>query len=291
MAIMVHHDRKVLACVDRSQYAEFVTDYATWAAAQMSLPLELLHILHRHPEVSSGEDHSGTLGVEPQAALMEQLVSEEGARNKAAREAGRLFLSALRTRAIANGIENPSIRQRYGELEETLVEQQPSVELFVLGRRGESAEATGRDLGRNLERMVRGLRRPVLAVGETFKQPERALIAFDGGTVTRRGIDLIASSPLFRSLQCDIVMSGDVGRSGAEQLEKARARLANAGLRVEAFTLPGDPEREIAKAIGERSADLLVMGAYSHSVFRRLFRGSRTSDLLRASTVPTLLLR
>jgi nucleotide-binding universal stress UspA family protein len=33
------------------------------------------------------------------------------------------------------------------------------------------------------------------------------------------------------------------------------------------------------------------MGAYAHSALRGLLFGSRTNDLLRSSTVPTLLLR
>ena len=37
--------------------------------------------------------------------------------------------------------------------------------------------------------------------------------------------------------------------------------------------------------------DLLVMGACSHSPWRSMFLGSKTSDLLRAVAVPTLLLR
>ena len=40
-----------------------------------------------------------------------------------------------------------------------------------------------------------------------------------------------------------------------------------------------------------QSIDLLVMGAYSHSPLRSLFLGSKTTDLLRAVRVPTLLLR
>ncbi len=291
MADMIHHDRKVLACVDKSRFADFVADYAAWAATGMELPLEFLHILDRHQETSVDTDHSGALGVEPQEALLEQLVTNESARSKRAREEGRQFLAGLRARAMERGIENPSVRQRHGELEDTLVEQQGSVELFVLGRRGESAESTGRDLGRNLERMVRALQRPILAVTEAFVEPKRALIAFDGGSVTRRGIDMIASSRLFRSLSCDIVMSGDVSRNGTTHLEKAREALSAAGLTVSATMLPGDPEREITKAISDRGIDLLVMGAYTHGVLRRMFRGSRTSDLLRASTVPTLLLR
>jgi nucleotide-binding universal stress UspA family protein len=291
MADLTPNDPRVLACVDTSHFADFVADYAAWAALGMALPLEFLHILDRHQEQSTENDRSGALGVEPQEALMARLVAEEAVRSKVARERGRLLLSGLRARAMARGVDSPSIRQRYGELEETLVEQESRVELFVLGRRGENAENTGRDLGRNLERVVRALKRPILAVTEAFVQPQRAMIAFDGGVVTRRGVEMIAASALFRTLHCDLVMSGEAGHRGADLLEKARDRLAQAGLSVDAVLLPGDPEREIARAVRERGTDLLVMGAYGHSVLRRLFMGSRTSDLLRASTVPTLLLR
>jgi nucleotide-binding universal stress UspA family protein len=291
MADVVPHEQRVLACVDQSHFAEYVADYAAWCANRLALPLELLHILQRHPERASGADHSGAIGFQAQDMLLESLVAEDAARNKAAREQGRRFLSGLRSRAMATGIENPSIRQRYGDLESTLVEQEASVELFVLGRRGKSAETSGRDPGRNLEGVVRALHRPILAVSEPFTPPRRIMIAFDGGALTRRGIELVATSPLFRRLSCDIVMAGDQGRRGAASLALAKERLGAAGLETETLLLPGDPEREIAAAMRERSVDLLVMGAYSHSFMHRIFRGSRTADLLRASTVPTLLIR
>lgn len=291
MADLIHHEQRVLACVDQSHFAEHVTDYAVWSAGRLALPLELLHILDRHPERGSGADHSGAIGFKAQDTLLEELVTEEAARNREAREQGRRFLSELRARAMAAGIPNPSIRQRYGELEATLVEQESSVDLFVLGRRGESAETTGRDLGRNLERVVRALHRPILAVSEAFTIPRRVLIAFDGSATTRRGVEMVATSPLFDDLSCDVVMAGEAGRHGAASLEWARERLTTAGREATALAMPGDPEREIATAIRERSVDLLVMGAYGHSILRRVFQGSRTSDLLRASTIPTLLLR
>lgn len=291
MSTLIYHEQRVLACVDQSHFAEYVADYAAWAADRLELPLELLHILERHPERGSGADHSGAIGFKAQDALLETLVQEEAARNTTAREQGRVFLSGLRARAMVAGLENSGMRQRYGELEATLVEQEPGVELFVLGRRGQSAETTGRDLGRNLERVVRALHRPILAVSEAFVRPHRLMIAFDGSTLTRRGIELVASSALFRGMSCDIVMAGEQGRRGAAGLAWAKARLVAAGLDTEALVLPGDPEREIAAAMRDRSVDLLVMGSYSHSVLHRLFRGSRTADLLRACTVPTLLLR
>ncbi|MGA0985104.1 MAG: universal stress protein [Burkholderiaceae bacterium] len=53
----------------------------------------------------------------------------------------------------------------------------------------------------------------------------------------------------------------------------------------------GDPETVIARASKDVSIDLLVMGAYSHSPIRSLIFGSKTNELLRSSSVPTLLVR
>ncbi|MEZ5738133.1 MAG: universal stress protein [Burkholderiaceae bacterium] len=100
-------ERKVLACVDQSRHAEYVADYAAWAARRLGAPLEFLHVIDRHPEVSSGADHSGAIGIDAQELLLSELTREESVRSKAAREAGRVFLNGLRERAIAAGIPAP----------------------------------------------------------------------------------------------------------------------------------------------------------------------------------------
>lgn len=55
--------------------------------------------------------------------------------------------------------------------------------------------------------------------------------------------------------------------------------------------IPGDAERIIASAVREQAIDMLIIGAYAHSPLRSLLFGSKTSDLLRSSKIPTLLLR
>lgn len=283
--------KKIIACVDQSHFADYVADYAAWAALRMGAPLEFLHIIDRHPEVGSGEDHSGIIGFDSQEILLTELSDKDAARTKAAREQGRVFLNRLRERAIAAGIPAPDVRQRHGALEETLVEQEDEVLLFVLGRRGESAGATQRDLGRNVERVVRSLHRPILTVTEGFKEPRRIMIAFDGGIMTRNGVKMVAASPLFRGIPCHLLMSGREKSDAAKQLKWAQTTLEVAGFEAPASLIPGDAESVIAKAVSNQEIDLLIMGAYAHSPLRSLFFGSKTSDLLRSSKIPTLLLR
>lgn len=285
------NDNKVLACVDHSRFADYVLDYAAWAAKRMDAPLELLHCLVRHPEVSSGDDHSGAIGIDAQENLLTVLSGEDEIRSKSAREQGRLFLNRLRERAVAAGVVAPDVRQRHGTLEETVVEQEPDVRLFVLGRRGESADLTQRDLGRNVERVVRALHKPILTVTEAFKEPRRVMIAFDGGIVTRRGVEMVANSPLFRGLPVHLLMSGKESQDAPKQLEWAKTTLETAGFDAPTTLLPGDAEGVIAKTVQAQDIDLLIMGAYAHSPLRNLFFGSKTTDFLRSEKIPTLLLR
>ncbi|MDM7323357.1 MAG: universal stress protein [Gammaproteobacteria bacterium] len=285
------NENKVLACVDQSRFADYVADYAAWAARRMDAPLEFLHVIDRHPELGSGEDHSGAIGIDAQEHLLAKLSTEDEARIKHAREQGRLFLNRLRERAMAAGAPLVDVRQRHGELEETLVEQAEGVRLLVLGRRGEAAETTQRDLGRNVERIVRALHRPILTVTEGFKEPQRVMIAFDGGTVTRKGVEMVAGSPLFRGLPIYLLMAGKESSDAAKQRDWAKTTLEAAGFEVTALLIPGDAESIIAKTVKAQSIDMLIMGAFGHSRLRSLLFGSKTTEILRSSTIPTLLLR
>ncbi|MEO8326255.1 MAG: universal stress protein, partial [Nitrospirota bacterium] len=237
------NENRVLACVDQSHFADYVADYAAWAACRMAAPLEFLHVIDRHPEIAIGHDHSGAIGIDAKEVLLNELSNEDESRSKAARECGRIFLNNLRERAIVAGVDAPDVRQRYGVLEEALVEQEESVRLFVLGRRGVSAEATQRDLGRNVERVVRALHKPILAVTDSFREPRRVMIAFDGGIVTRRGVEMVAASPLFRGLPVYLLMSGKESQSAPKQLEWAKTTLEAASFDVSPSLIPGDAER------------------------------------------------
>lgn len=285
------NENKVLACVDRSHFADYVADYAAWAARRMNAPLEFLHVIDRHPEQGSGEDHSGAIGIDAQENLLTKLSAEDEIRTKSAREQGRLFLNRLRERAVAAGAAQVDVRQRHGELEETLAEQEGGVRLLVLGRRGEAAETSRRDLGRNVENVVRALHKPILTVTEGFKESQRVMIAFDGGIVTRRGVEMVAGSPLFRGLPITLLMSGKENQDAPKQLDWAKTTLETAGFEVTTLLTPGDAESTIAKTVKEQSIDMLIMGAFGHSPLRSLLLGSKTADLLRSSTIPTLLLR
>lgn len=297
----------VLACVDQSPYATYVTDYAAWAAKRLNTGLELLHVIDRNPELGPDQDHSGAIGFNEQENLLKRIVDEDEQRSRLARETGRVFLNELKQRAEnqssrtdqtdqTHHSEHPTLhvdmRQRHGSLVDSLLERQDQTTLVVMGRRGASSATTSRDLGRNLESVVRTMKCPILSVTDEFKVPTHLMIAYDAGSASRKGLDMVATSPAFQGIKCSIVMVKDKeSKDAPRQLEQAKTKLSDAGLDVDTHLLIGDFEGLMAKTIQTLGIDLLVMGAYTHSPWRSLFMGSHTTDLLRAARVPTLLLR
>ncbi|TVO63969.1 universal stress protein [Denitromonas ohlonensis] len=284
-------DRKILACVDTTPMAEVVTDYATWAARRLDAPVELLHVLERHVELSDNQDHSGAIGLDAQEKLMDRLTQEDAERTRSAREQGRVLLSGLRERAEQGGATTVDSRLRHGDIEETLAEQQEGSRLLIIGRNGHPKRDAKTGLGQHLEWVVRSATRPVLVVTEAYREPKSVLFAFDGSSVTRKGVDMLAGSPLLRGLKLQLLTAGEPGAAEQKSLDAAVASLVAAGIDATASTRAGSPKEVVADALATGGFDMLVMGAYSHSPLRSLLFGSKTTDMLTSTCVPTLLLR
>lgn len=284
-------DRKILACVDTTPLADVVTDYATWAARRLDAPVELLHVLERHVALSANQDHSGAIGLDAQEKLMDRLAQEDAERTRSAREQGRVLLSGLRERAERGGATTVDSRLRHGDIEETLAEQQEGSRLLIIGRNGRPRPEAKAGLGRHLEWVVRSATRPVLVVTEAYREPKTVLFAFDGSSVTRKGVDMLARSPLFNGLTLQLLTAKKPGSTDRKALDAAVATLVASGIEASASVKEGSPEEVVAAALATGDFDMLVMGAYSHSPLRSLLFGSKTTEMLKSTCVPTLLLR
>lgn len=286
---LIHHDGRVLAALDASPYAYGVATCAGWAASRLGAPLDLLHVLDRDAGTQSS-DLSGNLVLGDREQLLETLAGLDAERAQVARIRGRelLNLAADQVRGQFDGPMDIEARLRHGSLSETLLDLEPQVRLFVLGKRGEHADVDAAHLGGALERVVRAVHRPVLVASRTFVDPKHFLIAFDGSDTTRKCIEMVAASPLLRGLRCSVLAVGDAAPEG---MEAAIARLRDAGFDPEPLVQTGAPETVITATVAARAVDLLVMGAYGHSRIRQLIVGSTTTQVLRSCTIPVLLLR
>ncbi|WP_321528366.1 universal stress protein [Sedimenticola selenatireducens] len=278
---------QVIACIDGTNISPAVCDYAVWASLRFNAPLEFLHVLDKS-EYPTESNLSGNIGLGSREALLDELAALDEQRGKLALEQGKLMLDAARQRAIAQGIENPGSRQRHGSLVETLIEMETDIRLLVLGKH---EDHLSQHIGSRLENVVRTLHRPILITTASFKVPERVMLAFDGSPTTRKGVEMVASSPLFRGLPCHLVMVGVESDTAREQLAWATSTLEDAGFKTEARIIDGEVERVLCDYRSDHAIDLLIMGAYGHSVIRRFLVGSTTTSVIRNASVPVLLLR
>lgn len=280
----------VMACIDGSAFSPAVCDYAAWASQRLAAPLTFLHVLDRAQYPQPG-DLSGNIGLGSREALLEELASLDEKRSKLAREQGQLLLEAACERACAAGVADAGMRQRHGNLVETLRELEGDIRLLVIGKRGNSSLKPSQLIGSQLENAIRAMQRPILVAPEQFQAPQRVMMAFDGSATAFKGVEMLANSSLLQGLPIHLVMVGPDIANSREPLEQAARCLLEAGYDMHTAMLAGDIEPALHAYQAEHEIDLLAMGAYGHSRIREFLVGSTTTSMLRSATTPLLLLR
>jgi nucleotide-binding universal stress UspA family protein len=281
----------ILACTDGSSYAPSVYDHSAWAARRLGARVHVLHLLDAHRENPVLADYTGTIGLNAQAHLMQELVEAEQALGRAAQAKGRIVLTAARQQLETAGLTDIVADQKHGSLLEGIAEFEGEAALVVLGKRGEAAAVDPHHLGGNLERVIRSCHHPVLVTPPAFEPIERMLIAFDGGPSARKAIEFAVASPLLKGIDCHLLTTGRVDDDARWFLGEAAEKLRVAGIDATTHALPGDPESVIAESVRTIGAQLLVMGAYGHSRIRQFIVGSTTTTMVRTCPVPVLLFR
>ena len=142
-----------------------------------------------------------------------------------------------------------------------------------------------------IEQLVFQSGRPVLIAPTTMKSfafPETIMVAWDGGREAARAI--AAAMPILKGAHLVIVTSvGEIGL-GDEPVENAAMHLKLNGVHAMSLTAKAEngesPQAAFLRHAEEKGADLIVMGAYSHSRWREVVLGGFTRHLLRESDIP-----
>src|SRR5699024_8215778 len=169
------------------------------------------------PRYSGEPNLSGSLGLGTRENLLTELVELEGRINRLALEEGKLLLKAARERALFHGLSNVEVRQRHGDLLEALTDLEDQTRLLVIGKQGE-AHTGSSQLGDNVERVIRAMHQPGLVVVGEFALPRSVMLAFDNSATTRKGVDMIATSPLLKKVSCHLVSVNGSGYQAREGL-------------------------------------------------------------------------
>lgn len=281
---------EVLACIDGSRYSQAVCDYAAWFSLNLSAPLALLHNLEHSENVASA-DLSGAIGLGSREALLEELTSLEGQRNRLLLEQGKSMLEAAKERVVAAGIASPTLKQRHDGLTESLIAMEQDIRLLVLGVRGEEHAQDDQHLGSHLEASIRALHKPILVVNCDFKVPKTIMLAFDGSEASGKALELLVNSKRFTDLPVHLVTVGESPNAALALQDEATKKLRDAGHSVTTALLEGDPCETLHNYQDEHDIDLTLMGAFSHTRLREWVLGSMTVKMLLSSSRPLLLLR
>lgn len=280
----------VIACIDGSSASTGVVDSAAWASAQLSAPLTLLHVIEESHH-SSRQDMTGNIGLGSREKLLEELAELDAKKGKLLLEQGHLLLEEAKTQALQNdNVSDISMRQRHGELIDTLLALEPETRLLVLGLHGEE-HAKGEHIGSQLETVLRRVHKPILLSPDNFEKPQSAMLAYDGSGTTKRGIELLSKSPLFAGMPIHVVMVGADSDTNRAELDWAKQSLIDGGHEVETAIVAGDVEPALHEYQHKHDIGMMVMGAYGHSKIRQFLVGSTTTSMLEQSKTPLLILR
>jgi len=283
-------DRHVVACIDGSTHSAAVCDYAAWASKRLTKPLTLLHNIEPayDPVVT---DFSGLMELDGRETLLEELTSIEEQRSRLMLEQGKFILNAARQRAVFAGAVEPLTKQRHDGLTESLIELEDGIELVVLGIRGADHEKDNQHLGGHLESSIRAVHQPILVVNNTFKKPQKIMLAYDASEPCEKALNLLLTSTLLTKLPVHLVTSGQSRRVTKLSQREAQESLAAAGHEVVAVMVDGPVGESLHQYQRNNDIDLTLMGAFGHTRLREFVFGSVTVKILLSANRPLLLVR
>lgn len=279
---------KILVCTDGSQYSQVACQYAAWLARTNAASVVALYVTDlRLFEVPAVADLSGSMGIQPFEGMVNQLQEVEAIKAKFVEE------QAMKEFADAGLEGQTTFVHETGLLVDVVKEMADTVDLVVLGKRGENANFDKDHLGSMLERVVRSVKKPCLVTNRAFSEMKQVAIAYDGSESCRKAIDYFVRQSGFHGMHFHVLSCVENhGEDVASQrLSDVEALFQAAGLQANYQMLNGVVESSIAEYIQECEIDLLVLGAYGHSRIRELLIGSTTTELLRSCHVPVFCFR
>lgn len=280
--------KTLLVCHDGSHYGKQCCQYGAWLARQTGARVKVLYVTDlRQFEVPAVADLSGSLGIQPYEGMIAQLREVEEVKAKFVRE------NAEKVFAEADLGERLSFHHETGMLVDVIHDYTDSVDLILIGKRGENANFATEHLGSMLERVLRSVDIPCLVTSRKFKPIDHVAIAYDGGESCRKALDFMGGNELFKALDLHVVTAAEGRREedASKLLREAEKTMTAKGLFPACQMLTGEAESAIAAYVEKAHIDLLITGAYGHSRIREFLIGSTTTELLRRCHVPILCFR
>jgi len=278
--------KSIMVGLDGSAFSDTACDYALFLAERLQARLTGLHVLDaRMLEGPLLADTTGWVGAQPFSAQYQQFQA-------LMEQKGEAVIRAFKER-VARARQEAEGRLLTGHPARVILQEEALAELLILGQKGEHADQIGELLGSNVERIVRRSYKPCLVTPAAFRPITRMLAAFDASASSSKALHEAIEMAL--ALKAPLVLL-TVRARGQEReadlivekgLKLARAHACPAARLV----LEGRPADVILDAARQQRCDLIVVGAYGHSVIREWIIGSTTAQLIHRADLPVMLVR
>ncbi len=281
---------KILVPVRGDGKGENVLAHAAAIARRHNAHIEAVHCRARPPAMIP---HGGAVPPALREQLEAQVVELANAEEASLQERFRARLARLGLELIESGIP-PRDRPSAGWCEEQ------GKQMDVIKRHGRLADLVAvakpdrdRNLGVNtLKAALFSTGRPVLVCPPAETAPEvlgeRIAIAWNGSAEASRAVAL--ALPLIQAADEIIVLDGGTGNHGAGGDEFMRyLEIRGVKARREPISGGDNPGRAILAAAAAAGADLLVMGAYSHSREHESVFGGATQYVVDQTGMPVVM--
>ena len=271
----------LLLAVDASPYAEAAARYAAFLSKRLEVPLRAVHVIDLRAVTTPSELN---LGMGDPAMVTPQFDTElQGVMEKRAEEVRANTQALLAQLGVSAELELPT-----GPIENEILDRAAGETLIVIGKEGESAklERSAR-LGSVAEHLARRAEGAVLLVPQTFAEPRRLVLGYDGSDGAEGALTytLALAKPARLPVLALNVQADET--TARPPLERAAEHAARDGVDLSAEVLTGDPTEAIVGAT--RAGDVIAIGAFETGRLAEFFRGSTTRDVVLEADVPVLL--
>jgi nucleotide-binding universal stress UspA family protein len=276
--------KKILLPTDGSDYSRAAAEYAIYTARLVKADITALHVMDikiiQGPLFSDVAFYSGL------PVYYDFLPKIEEALGKRADT----ILEEVRKKSGQAGV-GIELRKTAGVIEDTIIRQSEDFDLVVLARRGEHFHFNaGGLLGTTAESVVRRSKKPVLITPVDYKEIESIGLAYDGSVPATNALKLAAWLSEQAHWPITTLIISDDSAVGAELTKKVETYLDDREVDNEVVLLRGREDKEILRFIGEGAVEMMIMGAYGKGRLKEFFLGSTTSNVIRNSDIPVLLM-
>ena len=277
--------KSILIPVDGSANSGTAVDYGIYIGPKLGASLVGLNVIDVYliqgPMMS---DVTGTVTMPPYDGFF-------GAIEESLKEKADKVLQDFTDRCGAAGVAC-SVKKSIGKISDTIIEEAENADLVLMAKKGEHLHIRDSSIiGSVAEVVIRRSGKPVMVIPPAFGEIESMGLAYDGSSSARKVLELCLYISEKTKWPITTLIINKDGEKAAGLSVEVEDMAAEAQVDCEVIISTGREADVIINFIREGAVELMAMGAYGHNRLRELFLGSTTSQVIRKSTIPVLLMR